>query len=101
MVPEYWNGEGKGYLIQYKARDERDFTEVMRVRNENANSYTFIGLEEWTEYDVRVAAFNEVGTSAFSTIATDRTIESGKSAVVRQVTSLSNQKTIWLSRHYF
>ena len=77
MVPEYWNGEGRGYLIQYKSDTEQFFAKTTEVRNENANSYTYIGLEEWTEYNVRVAAFNQVGTSAYSNIATDRTIESG------------------------
>ena len=78
-MPEYWNGEGRGYRIQYKSGAEEEFVKAMEVRNENANSYTFTNLEEWTEYDVRVAAFNQVGTSAYSTVATDRTIESGKS----------------------
>ena len=78
-MPEYWNGEGRGYRIQYKSGIEEEFTKAMEVRNENANSYTFANLEEWTEYDVRVAAFNQVGTSVYSNVATDRTIESGKS----------------------
>ena len=78
LVPEYWNGEGKGYRIQYKSGTEDFFSQTTEVRNENANSYTFTNLEEWTEYNVRVAAFNQVGTSAYSSVATDRTIESGK-----------------------
>ena len=85
-MPEYWNGEGRGYRIQYKSGAEEDFAKAMEVRNENANSYTFTNLEEWTEYDVRVAAFNQVGTSAYSSVATDRTIESGKSDLVGRLT---------------
>ncbi len=78
LVPEFWNGEGKGYRIQYKPSTEPEFTRTQEVNNENANSYTFGGLEEWTEYNVRVAAFNKVGTSAYSDVATERTIESGE-----------------------
>ena len=50
----------------------------MTVRDENANSYTLTALEEWTRYDVRVAAYNKVGISSYSAIITDRTRESGQ-----------------------
>ncbi len=77
LVSDFWNGEGRGYLIQLKPSSQEYFRTTTEVNNENANSYTFVRLEEWTKYDVRVAAFNSVGNSQYSTVATDRTIESG------------------------
>ncbi len=77
LASDLWNGEGRGYLIQYKQNDEKFFYRTIEVEDENANSYTFGGLEEWMSYGVRVASFNKVGNSAYSPIAVDRTRESG------------------------
>lgn len=96
LVPDFWNGEGRGYLVQYKLKTQDFFRQTTQVPNENANSFTFANLEEWTEYDVRVAAFNSVGDSAYSTIATDRTIESVPSSGPSRVnaTALSSSTII-------
>ncbi len=86
LVPEFWNGEGRGYIIQYKSSGETSFDKTTRITNENANSHTYTNLEEWTEYNVRVAAFNQVGTSAYSSVASDRTIESGTGTIGSRLT---------------
>ena len=49
----------------------------MKLDNEDANSHTLAGLDEWTSYDVRVAAYNKVGISSYTDQVTDRTRESG------------------------
>lgn len=77
LASDLWNGEGRGYLIQHKEHNAPMFTTTIQIRDENANSFTFTKLEEWTQYDVRVASYNKVGNSEYSATATDRTRESG------------------------
>ena len=77
LASDLWNGEGRGYMIQYKVSDEPIFVTTLEVQDANANSHTFTGLEEWMPYDFRVASFNKVGNSDYSPLASDRTRESG------------------------
>lgn len=44
------------------------------------DSYIMVGLQEWTEYEVKMKAFNDVGSSGFSPIAVERTREASKFA---------------------
>lgn len=78
LASDLWNGEGRGYLIQSKLHDDPVFVATLEVDDENANSHTFSKLEEWMQYDFRVASFNKVGNSDYSAIAVDRTRESGR-----------------------
>ncbi len=80
-------------MIQYKTRDETFFVRTIEVEDENANSYTFAGLEEWMSYDVRVASYNKVGNSVYSPIATDRTRESVPSAGPAQINATAQSST--------
>ena len=60
---------------------EKQKIEDLSIDNENANSHIIGKLEEWTLYNVKVAAFNSVGKSDYSPIAKDTTRESGEPAV--------------------
>ncbi|KAI0210962.1 Protein sidekick [Lamellibrachia satsuma] len=78
LLKERWYGEGREYRLQYRPYIVGSDWRTITVRDENANSYTLTALEEWTRYDVRVAAYNKVGISSYSAIITDRTRESGQ-----------------------
>jgi hypothetical protein len=44
----------------------------------NLDSYVLTRLQEFMDYQIRMISYNEVGSSPYSTIATDRTRESSK-----------------------
>jgi len=52
----------------------------VEIADENAVSFRLTGLDEWTEYDVQLAAFNAVGRSNFTEPVVARTRESGSLA---------------------
>ena len=58
----------------------------MTLPDQNANSYTIRGLDEWCEYGVRVAAYNKVGNSTYSEEAKERTREHVPSAPPSNIT---------------
>lgn len=73
-----WNGEERGYRIHYQPTNgATDAWKTALVGDENANSHVLSGLEEWTEYSIRVAAYNKVGHSEDSPVVTDSTREAG------------------------
>jgi protein sidekick len=47
------------------------------IDDHTANSHVLSNLEEWSVYEIRMTAINEVGTSDESPIATERTREAG------------------------
>ena len=66
---------------------------ILLVSDENANSYVLSDLEEYTRYDVRVAAFNKVGFSPYSPVTSDTTRESVPSAGPANVTAIAQSST--------
>ena len=56
--------------------------QTFKIPDENANSHIMIGLEEWMRYQVRVASYNRMGYSAYSSSAETTTRESGKTESV-------------------
>ncbi|CAG2244562.1 SDK [Mytilus edulis] len=66
-----WNGYPRGYRMIYKRKDEVNTHEV--VLDTDSESYTLAKLEEWMEYEVKMNAYNDVGSSPFSPISTERT----------------------------
>jgi protein sidekick len=90
-----WNGEQRGYRIEYTSVDPAVMSgwQTVNVDNENANSFMLIGLEEWTEYQVRVAAFNKVGVSSDSPIVKEATRESVPSAGPANITAAAVNST--------
>ena len=76
-VPEYVEAEGLveavkvswrdmrdtvSYTLEYREKGETDFTAVQDIKS---TSYTIVNLKPSTVYEVRVAAVNELGSSAF------------------------------------
>ena len=60
----------------YKRKDETDFHEV--VLDTDSESYTLLKLEEWMEYEVKMSAFNDVGSSPYSPVSTERTRDASR-----------------------
>ena len=55
----------------FKRKDETDFHEV--ILDTDSESYTLTKLEEWMQYEVKMNAFNDVGSSPYSPISMERT----------------------------
>ena len=58
------NGEITGYIVEYSRRGGGMQTRVNVSRDEGSTSIT--GLDPFTEYIIRVAAVNSIGTGPFS-----------------------------------
>ena len=73
-----WNGYPRGYKMLFKRKDETDFHEV--ILDTDSESYTLTKLEEWMQYEVKMNAFNDVGSSPYSPISMERTRDAKPSA---------------------
>lgn len=98
-----WFGNPKGYNITYKLKEEltnviNDPVYVM-IEDPTANSFVLKGLEEWSLYEIIVTACNEVGQSAESPSALERTREavpsSGPTHVEANATSSTTIVVKW------
>lgn len=72
-----WYGNPKGYNITYTKSDSNDTLHSI-IEDHTANSHILSNLEEWSVYEIRMTAINEVGTSVASPTATERTREAGE-----------------------
>lgn len=79
-----WFGNARGYNISFKEVDTISNTtkydaksRVVTIEDTTSNSYILDNLEEFTQYEVVMIAFNDVGFSAPSPTAIERTRESG------------------------
>lgn len=93
-----WYGNPKGYNITYKRSGLND-TLFSVIDDHTANSHILSNLEEWSVYEIRMTAINEVGTSAESPTATERTREAvpskGPSDVSANATSSTTVVVLW------
>lgn len=71
-----WFGNARGYNISYAEIGTSDFKSIT-IEDHTANSHILNNLEEYTQYQVIMTAFNDVGTSLPSPAALERTRESG------------------------
>lgn len=55
----------------YKRNDETSFHEI--TLDTDSESYTLAKLEEWMEYEVKMRAYNDVGSSPVSPVSSERT----------------------------
>ena len=69
------------------------FVQTVLVSDENANSYVLSDLQEFTKYDVRVAAYNKVGYSPYCPITSDTTRESVPTTGPSNVTAIAQSST--------
>lgn len=93
-----WYGNPKGYNITYKRSGTNDTLHSI-IEDHTANSHVLANLEEWSVYEIRMTAINEVGTSAESPTAFERTREAvpsrGPSDVSANATSSTTVVVLW------
>ncbi|KAG8182396.1 hypothetical protein JTE90_018287, partial [Oedothorax gibbosus] len=103
-----WFGIPRGYNIQYRPiffeNDiempvDNDSYRTIILEDHNANSYVLKNLEEFTDYEVTVQAFNDVGSSSRSLPSREKTREavpsSGPSDVKINATSSTTIVVNW------
>ena len=80
LTSDQWNAHQRGYAIRYAASTPHianlDY-QFIHIDMENASSYVLHDLNSWVEYQVQLAAVNEVGMSNYSQVAECKTKESG------------------------
>ncbi|CAH1794891.1 unnamed protein product [Owenia fusiformis] len=93
-----WNGAPRGYRIAYKRSDVTTYLSL-ELEKPSANSYILSKLHQWAVYDVKVEAYNDVGNSGYSPVASDRTREStpseGPSNVEATTLSSTSIRVVW------
>ncbi|KAH9630731.1 hypothetical protein HF086_004022 [Spodoptera exigua] len=93
-----WYGNPKGYNITYTKSDSNDTLHSI-IEDHTANSHILSNLEEWSVYEIRMTAINEVGTSVPSPTATERTREAvpsrGPTDVSANATSSTTVVVLW------
>lgn len=79
-----WFGNARGYNVSFKGMfvgnggQEREiFPYTLTIEDPTSNSYILDNLEEYTQYEIVMIAFNDVGFSQPSPPAIERTKESG------------------------
>ena len=71
-----WNGVPQGYKIYYKSSVDAQFT-LLEV-SADTNNYRLKDLQEYMQYDVKMQAYNDVGSSDYSPVIQETTRESSK-----------------------
>ncbi|XP_064009715.1 protein sidekick-1 isoform X2 [Pogoniulus pusillus] len=74
------NPESVGYRIKFWRVDLQSPTLTKVVNDRLAREYTVEDLEEWTEYELQIQAFNAIGAGPWSEVVRGRTRESVPSA---------------------
>ncbi|XP_064477865.1 protein sidekick-like isoform X1 [Ornithodoros turicata] len=94
-----WHGVPRGYNISYRAIGEEEFSWAV-MEDHNSNSLVVDQLHAFTQYQVFMQAINDVGASAHSALATERTREytptAGPSNVVANATSSTTVVVSWM-----
>ncbi|CAG7730812.1 unnamed protein product, partial [Allacma fusca] len=70
-----WYGNPRGYNIAYRQVGSRDDFQFEVVENPTGNSFVLGNLNEFSQYQVIMMAFNDVGSSEPSAAALERTRE--------------------------
>lgn len=79
-----WFGNARGYNITFREIalspnvTRETFPKTITIEDPTSNSYILDNLEEYAQYEVIMIAFNDVGFSAPSPVALERTRESGE-----------------------
>jgi len=77
-----WYGNPRGYNISYRKSTEGESWRFQTIGNPTGNSFVLNDLEEFSTYEVKMAAFNDVGSSELSVPSVERTRESGNENTV-------------------
>uniref|UniRef100_A0A7M4FNJ1 Sidekick cell adhesion molecule 2 n=1 Tax=Crocodylus porosus TaxID=8502 RepID=A0A7M4FNJ1_CROPO len=95
-LPEQeYNGspESVGYRVRYARSDGRGRTALHAIHDRVEREFTIEDLEEWTEYQVQVQAFNAIGAGPWSRVVAGRTRESVPSSGPANVSALATTST--------
>ncbi|XP_055334762.1 protein sidekick-like [Paramacrobiotus metropolitanus] len=79
LVTDQWNGKTGSYLLVFRSLNDTPVTQSMRnvvVNDSSVGSLVLANLEEFTQYEVRIAAVNAIGSSDQSTPVLESTRES-------------------------
>ncbi|XP_064423550.1 protein sidekick-2 [Latimeria chalumnae] len=95
-----YNGkaESVGYRIKYLRLDGQGMTLAHIIGDRIEREYTIEDLEEWTEYEVQIQAFNVIGAGPWSTAVIGRTRESVPSSGPTNVSALATTSSSILVR---
>uniref|UniRef100_A0A8C1IU41 Sidekick cell adhesion molecule 1a n=1 Tax=Cyprinus carpio TaxID=7962 RepID=A0A8C1IU41_CYPCA len=80
------NPESVGYRVRVLRADQRDEASTRLVNDRLEREITLEGLEEWTEYQLQIQAFNSIGPGPWSEPVKGRTCESVPSGAPENVT---------------
>uniref|UniRef100_A0A8C1UFC9 Sidekick cell adhesion molecule 1a n=1 Tax=Cyprinus carpio TaxID=7962 RepID=A0A8C1UFC9_CYPCA len=80
------NPESVGYRVRVLRADLRDEASTRLVNDRLEREITLEGLEEWTEYQLQIQAFNSIGPGPWSEPVKGRTRESVPSGAPENVT---------------
>ncbi|XP_043941066.1 protein sidekick-2 [Protopterus annectens] len=92
------NPESVGYRIKYYRLDRQGRTMTHIITDRMEREYTIEDLEEWTEYEVRVQAFNTIGAGPWSPVVVGRTRESVPSSGPTNISALATTSSSILVR---
>ncbi|KAI6076511.1 Protein sidekick-1 [Aix galericulata] len=81
------NPESVGYRIKFWRADLQSPTLTKVINNRLEREYTIEDLEEWTEYELQIQAFNAIGAGPWSEVVRGRTRESVPSAPPENVSA--------------
>ncbi|XP_044088966.1 protein sidekick-1 [Neovison vison] len=81
------NPESVGYRIKYWRPDLQAPALAQVIHDRLEREFTIEGLEEWTEYELQVQAFNAIGAGPWSEAVRGRTRESVPSAAPENVSA--------------
>uniref|UniRef100_A0A8B9TCV8 Sidekick cell adhesion molecule 1 n=1 Tax=Anas platyrhynchos TaxID=8839 RepID=A0A8B9TCV8_ANAPL len=81
------NPESVGYRIKFWRADLQSPTLMKVINNRLEREYTIEDLEEWTEYELQIQAFNAIGAGPWSEVVRGRTRESVPSAPPENVSA--------------
>ncbi|XP_051031608.1 LOW QUALITY PROTEIN: protein sidekick-1-like, partial [Phodopus roborovskii] len=81
------NPESVGYRVKYWRSDQPSSALAQVVNDRLERELTIEELEEWTEYELRMQAFNAIGAGPWSELVRGRTRESVPSAAPENVSA--------------
>ncbi|XP_071504823.1 protein sidekick-2-like [Diadema antillarum] len=75
-----WNGPPAGYIIYWRAAGSQAAEQTYNLTSAYDNDHIIQGLDHWTQYDVRIKAYNEDATGPSSAVKKAWTNEAVPSA---------------------
>jgi protein sidekick len=88
-----WYGIPRGYNISYRILDDTSKLHSVSIEDPSRNSFVVDGLEEFTEYEVLLQAYNDLGSSEPSPVVVARTREAEPGEGPKDVTAKSTSST--------